>query len=1164
MSDVGGINGVNGTSPTTPPGPLTVANALAALRRHTYSSVEISDTAANIARNLDSLQTFASKITAVDASDGSDNIAISGGQYQKDSGILALWAAGAGHTVSITAAKASMVSSLADYVTSVSVADSRANIQSHLNDLQTVATSGVLKEILQTGTSGNLTITTAQLDADQDALGKIKNGAYTLAITGASVNEVLGIGRDTALAQNNKIKSIAIVDTTDAIANHLDDLQKVGLRVKSITQTDPTSHLEITGQQYKQDAVVLGKIITSDMLDVIDASATQARGLSADHRVVTVDVQDNAKNISRNWSFLQRLADDLTSITVTDQGNAVTLTADQFANSDTLLSKFSGDHKLAISGVSAADATTVAGEDNVESVEVSDSSANIVSSLDDLQSLNGAGKLKSISLARPSTAMSMDVSRLQGDQLAATQGVLDKIKGGNYRVAVLGASTSDVDDLADNKRLVSFTVSDTSANLTSSLDALAHLGARLGSVQQSDSGTAFQLTQSQLDTRASVLGKIIGGYTANLTDVTAAKAAADAMNIHVGSMTISDSARNIIARWSALRSLGANLTSIRKSDDGALTLSADNYTLGKQDGLVGKFDADTTFAVTGATLAQAQAITGDAAVSQIDVTEQSTTIEDNLAAFEALVAGDKIHSISNQTPTVSLNVAAADLTDDAQAVLSLIKGGSYALAVSGVDAADAKDLVANNHKIVSLTVTGDASTIAANLSDLNALGKKLTSITQTDAPAETLELTGASYEHNAAALAKIEGGFLAVLTQVDAAKAASFATSNQVSSLSVSDSGAAISKAWGALSQLGSKLTEVTQSDSSNLQLNASDWSSDLELRGKFSVAPTVSLSGVRTSDVADLASQDDVKAIQVRDTAAALSAALGDLASQSKVSELQLSDSTVPLEMTSQAYSDDAALLAKVKNGDYLANLSEVAASDAATLASDVHVSSMGIHDSAANVATNFDALAGASNLGSITLTDADGTISLTAAQIIANGDTLNKISNSFQLTATGAAMADLADLSNTAEVTSVSISDSSANVSANFGDIIGLGGMLAKIQLTDSDPLSLSQADWATGATALSTVDGAYQVDISDALAGDAATAGAGSTVHTIAVSDAAANVAGNWDALVSLYDGGAGKLTGITLADNGPLTLTTDQQTAGAAMIAALLSDATIVPA
>ncbi len=59
-------------------------------------------------------------------------------------------------------------------------------------------------------------------------------------------------------------------------------------------------------------------------------------------------------------------------------------------------------------------------------------------------------------------------------------------------------------------------------------------------------------------------------------------------------------------------------------------------------------------------------------------------------------------------------------------------------------------------------------------------------------------------------------------------------------------------------------------------------------------------------------------------------------------------------------------------------------------------------------------------------------------------------------------------------------------------------------------------------------------------------------------------AAAIAEQWSALVAAYADGSGKLTALALSDADPLTLTEAQQTEGAALIAALLPDETIVTA
>ena len=1168
MSDVGGIGGtpgLNGLNPSSLTGPQTAATALNALRLHAVSTIEISDTVQNIAKNIDALQAYAGKITALTTTDSNQKMVVTGAQYQRDRAILNVWGAGAGQTLGVTAAKATQASALASYVTSVSVSDSSASIARNLDTLQTLTASGALSEIVQSGNPGNLTITAAQLTADQDALDKIKNHGYTLAITNASVSDVLGLDLQPALSANAKVKTISIVDTTDAIASNLDALQQVGLRIKSIAQSDATTPLELTGDQYKSDKAVLGKIITSDLLAVMDASVAVARAASADHKVVTVNIQDTASNISRNWTLLQSLADSLTSVDVSDQANAIRLTSDQFAASTTLLGKFTDtlaqSYKLQVTNVSSGAALAVANAHNVALVDVADSAANLVANLADLQTIHDQSQLNSITLTGAHTPMVMDIALLQGDQLTATQGILDKIKGQNYTLAVTGASTSTMGDVTGNKRVVSLSLSDSSANIESSLAALHQLGSRLKTIDQTDVGASFDLTQTEMSANGSVLSKVAGGYSVNLTGVTAAKAAADALNSHVASIVVSDTGRNILAHWTELRAIGASLNSVSQSDNSALALSADDYQLGVHDGLVAKLGGSSTYSVTGASVAQAQAISADQAVTSIDVAATGSAITDNLTALATLVTGGKLTSITNQTPTTSLALAASQLTD-AAGVLGVIKRGSYTLAVSGVDVADAKDLLAGNSKIASVAVTGVAADIVTNLSDLNTLGRKLSTITQTDAPAETLDMTGQAFEANSAALAKIEGGYLAVLSDVSATKAASYADNASVRSMTVSDTGANLANAWKSLGDLGGKVTDVSQSDSATLQLNANDWLQGQTLRGKFASDPVVSLSGADVSQVATLAADSAVESIQVSDTADALSGALPDLAAEAKITQVVVQDPSVALTISAQTYADAATLLGVVKDGQYSVALSDVAAQDVATLASDTHVASLDVTDTSSEISTNFDALAAATNLSSIALSDQDGTVTLTSDQILGQSSTLDKISGSYQLAATGVAMIDLSAIQDVPQTSSVSISDTSDNVSANFSDILALGSTLTQIHLTDGSPvLSLSQQDWTAGTDALATIDSSYQVDVNNTVAGDAQTVAADITVRNVAVADTASNIASNWDTLVGLYDSGNGKLTGISLSDANSLVLTADQQLAGAGMISALLPDETI---
>lgn len=1163
MSTIGSLSGSGDGGFSTQTTGVTAATALTMLRKNPAGAVTISDTAANIQKNLDALQKYASKVTSLSASDSNKNLTVSASQYTTDRTLLNLWGAGSGQTVAVTGAKASSAGTMASYVTSVTVADTATNIQSNLDNLNALVTSGLVREISQAGTAAALNVTVGQVTSDAAALGAMKNHAYSLNITGASVSDVLGLGSNAALGTNAKVKAIAVVDTTDNIKNNLDALQKVGLRIKSVSQTDAATPLTVTGAQYSADKSILNKFISSDHLAVLDASAAQSLAMKTDHKVISLTVKDSASNLSKNWSTLQNMGSALTSVQVTNQSADINLTVAQLSGSDALLAKFTDDgthtYNLAVTGVSAADATSIASTAHVDVVDVADDGSNIVGHMDELQALNTSGQLRSIAVGAPQ--MTMDVSAFQGAQADATNGVLDKVKRGAYHMAVTGATTADVADLTANHRIASIAINDSSANIEASLDDLNHLGSRLSSIVQTDSGTALNLTQTQFDSRSSVLSKIAGGYSVDLSGVTAAKAVTDARNVHVAALAVSDNGRNIAAHWSDLLALGNSLDSVTNSDNGAVTVSAQNYLQGIHDDLVSKFDSSTTFSVNLATVAQAQTLSSDDAVVQIDVADWSPNIASNLSALEDMAGGGKLHSIINQTTETPMTMDAADLAD-AQPVLDLIRGGSYKLALTGVDAGDAHDLATSNHKIVSMAVTGDGGTIASNLADLTALGNKVTGITDTDAAGTALEMNGSDFQANLATLNKIEGGFTAVLDNVSASQAATLADNNSVASLNVTDTSAHLASSWDALKDLGDKLTGVSQSGSGNIQLNVDDWLNGQDLRAKFDSDPTVAITGASVDQVDDLASDDAVQGISVSDSSEAISDSMTDLLSQSKVTGLVLDDHTVALTMSASDYQSAATLLGGVQNHQYTVDVSGVSATAAGTLASDAHVSSMEVTDTSANLASNFDTLAAASNLGSITLSDEGGTLTLTSAQILGHTDTLGTITNSFDLAATGVSVADLPSIENVNEVSSIGVSDSADNVSASFNDIVGLRGQLGSITLTDASPvLSLSEQDWSNGSSALSAIAGSYQVDVSDTAAGDAQSVAGDAHVRNVGIADSTSNVSSQWDTLVGLYNGGSGKLSGISLADGGSLRLTADQQTAGADMITNLLSDAVI---
>ena len=93
-----------------------------------------------------------------------------------------------------------------------------------------------------------------------------------------------------------------------------------------------------------------------------------------------VTIADTAANVAAELDYLQTLAaaDELASITITNSGTPLPITLTQLTSDATALGLISGSYSLAVSGVSAAHASTVAGDAHVTSVNISDSAANVL------------------------------------------------------------------------------------------------------------------------------------------------------------------------------------------------------------------------------------------------------------------------------------------------------------------------------------------------------------------------------------------------------------------------------------------------------------------------------------------------------------------------------------------------------------------------------------------------------------------------------------------------------------------------------------------------------------------------------------------------------------------------------------------------------------------
>jgi hypothetical protein len=219
--------------------------------------------------------------------------------------------------------------------------------------------------------------------------------------------------------------------------------------------------------------------------------------------------------------------------------------------------------------------------------------------------------------------------------------------------------------------------------------------------------------------------------------------------------------------------------------------------------------------------------------------------------------------------------------------------------------------------------------------------------------------------------------------------------------------------------------------------------------------------------------------------------------------------------------------------------------ASAAAGLQASAAVTSFTILDSLANVSAVFASLAADTKLSSIALTDTGiPTLTLTASQYSADAGALAKITSKYALTVTGALASAAAGLQASAAVTSFTILDSLANVSAVFASLAA-DTKLSSIALTDTGipTLTLTASQYGADAGVLAKLTGKFALTVTGALTSAAAGLQANGVVTSFTVLDSSANVASTIATLNADT-----KLSSIIVTDGNPLAIAYAAFTAG----------------
>lgn len=384
--------------------PLSVAAALSTIADHPGAvapgGLAVSDTAAHIAGDLDGLQANLPLIGSLSVSDGQP-LAVASGQLTADAdalGKIGDYAALVTDTLDAATAIA-IAGAHAGHLApgALTVADEPAALAANLDALQ--ANLPLIAGIAMVG-GGLLTLTSAQLAGDMDALDKI--GAYDLAVSDPTLAATAAELADT-YAAHLVDGGLSVIDTTANVAAALAGLEAAGARLGQVNLTDAAT---------PADAVAI------------------AAGLSV-HLSAPVDVAGTGAELVASLDGLHAQFGRIGSITVSDAGTPLSLSpamaladADVLARAAGVSVAFTAPATAAQLGAILGDGIQIAG-----TIDIADTTGHLLSHLDALQQLSDAAQLGSVAATTAPAALIVTAQQ-SVDDVDAIKAIL-QASGGN-------------------------------------------------------------------------------------------------------------------------------------------------------------------------------------------------------------------------------------------------------------------------------------------------------------------------------------------------------------------------------------------------------------------------------------------------------------------------------------------------------------------------------------------------------------------------------------------------------------------------------------------------------------------------------------------------------------------------------------------------------------
>ena len=619
----------------------------------------------------------------------------------------------------------------------INITDASTGIAANLSDLSAMAHDGKILNITFNNASPGVSIDRLSISgslADSVTLLRSIKSNYSLKIQNLSASEAASVN---TLASNAKT-TFTIKDDAATVTSNLATFQTYAQSKKltSITLNDQTADqkkqimfdaVTTAGRNWYGDAFKLPSAITtfpnlltvnasqltsakttlallapgSFKLVVTSQSASNLNNIVSDKRIAAFTLADTAANLNKNMSLLMSAnKDKLFYVNPTDN-MPISMTEDQVKSAifkDGF--KFGTPYQQVfnITNVKAADVSDLKSffDDNgtrkVGKISISDTMANILNNLDDLETAVKNGVVTDIKVTDASKG-SISMAKFNAD--------LDALKkiSNTFNLGVTDLTAADAKNVKSPSSYakLSLSVSDTTANIVknlSDLNALAR-SKTLTSVIDSD-GAVFALNKAQFDASQDLLNTIrlrdgTDGYRLSLLNFSVSDAAKAASNTHLFKMSISDTTKRILSGWPTIQKLSDN-----RKIAGLVCNELANTTLSIQDAIKinSVYQASLPFAYTIADSAKNLVAQQNFDFGSILANAKAVTITDKTTPNLEVSQAATLASISNLTGNTQYNVVDSSENIAAADGASVLKNAKSVSKIDPVTVDQAKAMLA--------------------------------------------------------------------------------------------------------------------------------------------------------------------------------------------------------------------------------------------------------------------------------------------------------------------------------------------------------------------------------------------------------------------------------------------------------------------------------------